>query len=267
MEDNPLSSFISYLSSRGLSENSIKAFSSDVKEYLAFNGQPTEWFDALKKKGLTNKTLARKRSSLSIYFKYLGVDVEFPRIKPEMKLPTVLLEVEAKALLEASTKTRNPQRDRLMVELLLKTGLRLSELLNLKISDIEEDHEVIFLKVSQGKGAKDRRIPIVDKHLVKELRSYTKKMSQDAFLFSLSARRVQYLIKDIAKKAGITKNVHPHTLRHTAATLYLKKEVNIESVRKTLGHSNLSTSFPNLSSISSLFLPSSISIRILSNVS
>jgi len=46
MEDNPLSSFISYLSSRGLSENSIKAFSSDVKEYLAFNGQPTEWFDA-----------------------------------------------------------------------------------------------------------------------------------------------------------------------------------------------------------------------------
>ena len=99
MEDNPLSSFISYLSSRGLSENSIKAFSSDVKEYLAFNGQPTEQFDALKKKGLTNKTLARKRSSLSIYFKYLGVDVEFPRIKPEMKLPTVLLEVEAKALL------------------------------------------------------------------------------------------------------------------------------------------------------------------------
>jgi site-specific recombinase XerD len=66
-------------------------------------------------------------------------------------------------------------------------------------------------------------------------------MSQDAFLFDISDRRVQYLVKDIAKKAGITKDVHPHTLRHTAATLYLKKRVNIESVRKTLGHSNLST--------------------------
>jgi integrase/recombinase XerD len=158
-----------------------------------------------------------------------------------MKLPTVLLEVEAKALLEASTKTRNPQRDRLIIELLLKTGLRLGELLNLKISDIEEDHDVTFLKVNQGKGAKDRRIPIVDRHLVKELNAYTKKMSQDTFLFDISARRVQYIVKDIAKKAGITKNIHPHTLRHTAATLYLKKGVNIESVRKTLGHSNFST--------------------------
>ena len=241
METDSLSSFISYLSSRGLSENSIKAFSSDVKEYLAFNGQPTEWLESLKLRGLTNKTLARKRSSLSIYFKFLGLDIELPRIKPEMKLPTVLLEVEAKALLEASTKTRNPQRDRLIVELLLKTGLRLSELLNLKISDIEEDHGITFLKVNQGKGAKDRRIPIVDRHLVKELNAYTKKMSQDTFLFDISARRVQYIVKDIAKKAGITKNIHPHTLRHTAATLYLKKGVNIESVRKTLGHSNLST--------------------------
>ena len=241
MEDNPLSSFISYLSSRGLSENSIKAFSSDVEEYLAFNGQPTEWLEALKKKGLTNKTLARKRSSLSIYFKFLGLDIKLPRIKPEMKLPTVLTEVEAKALLEASTKTRNPQRDKLIIELLLKTGLRLSELLNLKVSDIEEDHNITFLKVNQGKGAKDRRIPIVDRHLVKELNTYTKRMSQDAFLFDISDRRVQYLVKDIAKKAGITKNIHPHTLRHTAATLYLKKGVNIESVRKTLGHSNLST--------------------------
>ncbi|MGC8972563.1 MAG: tyrosine-type recombinase/integrase [bacterium] len=86
---------------------------------------------------------------------------------------------------------------------------------------MEEDHNITFLKVSQGKGAKDRRIPIVDKHLVKELNAYTKKMSQDAFLFDISSRRVQYLIKDIAKKAGITKNIHPHTLRHTAATLYL----------------------------------------------
>jgi len=239
--DNNLDSFISYLSSRGLSSNSIKAFISDIKDFLSFNGSPTEWLTHLKNKGLTNKTLARKRSSLSVYFKYLGKDIELPKIKPESKLPTVLTEVESKALLEAATRTRNPQRDRLIVSLLLKAGLRLSELLNLKVSSIEEDHGITFIRVNQGKGAKDRRVPIVDKHLVKELKSYTKKMSQDEFLFNLSARRVQYLIKDIARKAGITKNVHPHTLRHTYATIHLKKGVNIESVRKTLGHSSLST--------------------------
>ncbi len=241
MEDNSLASFISYLASRGLSENSIKAFSSDIKEYLKFQGSPIEWLESLKKKELTNKTLARKRSSLSVYFKFLGLDIELPRIKSEEKLPTVLTEVEAKALLEMATKTRNPQRDRLIVELLLKAGLRLSELLNLKVSDIEEDHGVTFLKVKQGKGKKDRRIPIVDKQVLKNLRLYTKKIDGDNLLFAISSRRVQYLIKEIAKKSGITKDVHPHTLRHTSATLYLKKGVNIESLRKTLGHSNLST--------------------------
>jgi Site-specific recombinase XerD len=241
MEDKPFSTFISYLSGRGLSENTIKAFSSDIKEYLEFNGSPVEWLESLKKKGLTNKTLARKRSSLSVYFKFLGIDTELPRIKSEEKLPVVLTEVEAKALLESSTRTRNPNRDRLIVELLLKAGLRLSELLNINASDIEEEQGITFLKVSQGKGAKDRRIPIVDKHLIKSLRSYIKKLDEDERLFNISPRRVQYLIKEIARKAGITKNIHPHTLRHTSATLYLKKGVNIESVRKTLGHSNLST--------------------------
>lgn len=239
--ENNLADFVSYLAGRGLSENSIKAFSSDIKGYLEFGGSPIEWLESLKKKGLTNKTLARKRSSLSVYFKFLGLDIELPRIKPEEKLPTVLTEVEAKALLEMATKTRNPQRDRLIVELLLKAGLRLSELLNLKADDIEEDHGVTFLKINQGKGKKDRRVPIVDKQVIKNLRSYIKKMDEEEKLFSISPRRVQYLIKEIARKAGITKNVHPHTLRHTSATLYLKKGVNIESVRKTLGHSNLST--------------------------
>jgi integrase/recombinase XerD len=241
MEDNSLSSFISYLSSRGLSENSIKAFSSDIKKYLEFDGSPVEWLNTLREKGLTNKTLARKRSSLSIYFKFLGMDVELPKIKPEEKLPVVLSEVEAKALLESSTKTRNPDRDRLIVELLLKAGLRLSELLNLKVSDIEEEQGITFLRINQGKGKKDRRIPLVDKYLVKKLKSYIKRLDEDERLFNISPRRVQYIIKEIAKKAGITKNIHPHTLRHTSATLYLKKGVNIESVRKTLGHKSLST--------------------------
>lgn len=241
MEDKSFESFVSYLASRGLSENSIKAFSCDIKGYLEFQGSPIEWLESLKKKGLTNRTLARKRSSLSVYFKFLGLDIELPKIKSEEKLPIVLTEVEAKALLEMATRTRNPNRDRLIVELLLKAGLRLNELLNLRVSDIEEDHGVTFLRVIQGKGKKDRRIPVVDKYLLKNLRSYIKNLDRDEKLFNISPRRVQYLIKEIAKKAGITKDIHPHTLRHTAATLYLKKGVNIESVRKTLGHSNLST--------------------------
>jgi site-specific recombinase XerD len=76
---------------------------------------------------------------------------------------------------------------------------------------------------------------------VKKLKSYIKRLDEDERLFNISPRRVQYIIKEIAKKAGITKNIHPHTLRHTSATLYLKKGVNIESVRKTLGHKSLST--------------------------
>ena len=241
METDSLESFISYLSSRGLSENSIKAFAGDIKDFLAFNGTPIEWLNHLKSKALTNKTLARKRSSLTLYFRFLGKDIDLPRIKPEDKLPAVLTEVEANALLAEADKTRNPQRDKLIVGLLLKAGLRLSELLNLNVSDVEEDHGITFIRVNQGKGSKDRRIPLVDKYLIRDLKSYIKRMDQDERIFNISSRRVQYLIKDIAKSTGITKNVHPHTLRHTYATMYLKKGVNIESVRKTLGHSSLST--------------------------
>ena len=237
--DRDLENFVSYLIGRGLSRNSIVA--SDVKSFLESGKTLKEWFTLLKDKGLKNKTLARKRSSLSLYFKWLGESVELPKIKPEKTLPIVLNEIESRALLEASTKTRNPKRDRLIIELFLKAGLRVGELLSLRPRDIEEDQDIHFIRIIQGKGSKDRRIPLVDKRLIRELKSYIKEIPDDERIFPLTARRIEYLVKYIAKKAGITKEVHPHTLRHTAATLYLKRGVNIESVRKTLGHTNLST--------------------------
>ena len=91
------------------------------------------------------------------------------------------------------------------------------------------------------KGKRDRRIPIVDKSLVKLLRGYIRGIPPEDPLFEISRRRVELLVRDLAHKAGIKKPIHPHTLRHTAATLYLKNGTNIESIRRMLGHASLST--------------------------
>lgn len=127
-----------------------------------------------------------------------------------------------------------------MVEILLRTGLRESELLGLTPESLQEDQSTLFLKVI-GKGTRERRIPVVSRDLVRLLKRHTKDVLPGGRLFEMTDRNLRKLVAGIGKRAGLSKPLHPHVLRHTAATVYLRKGVNLESVRRILGHESLAT--------------------------
>ncbi len=240
-----LTLFESELKAQGLSKHTITAFLTDVKQWLQSGLEPKAWLAGLKEKGLTNKTLARKVTSLKSYSEAMSLQLDLPSIRPEKKLPHALSTAEAKAILHEATKTQNPERDFLIVSLLLGTGLRASELLALTAGDISEPEKgQMILTVRNGKGSKERRIPVAKEALQKQLKAYAKNKDQ---LFTFTDRNLRKLIKNLAEKAGIKEPVSPHTLRHTFATDKLKGGATLEGIRKVLGHENLSTTQKYLS--------------------
>lgn len=131
-----------------------------------------------------------------------------------------------------------------MMSLMLHCGLRLSEVTNLRPSNINLAKGK--LRVESGKGNKDRDLAIPD-YLIDLLEKWRKMRPQSDYFFStlrgkkLSDRYVQNMVKRYSQKAGIAKNISPHTLRHTYATQYYKQTRDIETLRRILGHSDIST--------------------------
>jgi len=135
-------------------------------------------------------------------------------------------------------------RDRLILSLLYSSGLRVSELVSLRINDIDLQERTIRIR---GKGDKDR-IVLFDENTRNLLEDYLqKRVHESDYLFlnrfgdPLTPRYVQMMIKNYARKAGINKKVTPHILRHSFATHLLKNGVDIRAIQQLLGHSNLST--------------------------
>ena len=170
--------------------------------------------------------------------------------RKSFKIPEVLTESEQVALL-AQPNPRYPtgERNRTMMQLMLDTGLRLAEVTALKWRDI--DLNTGKLMVRQGKGCKDRGLWIGENDL-ELLRVWRERQAKDVkgnpqHVFttlagrSVSTRYVQQAVKRYAVKAGIAKNVHPHTLRHSFATDLYRETSKIRLVQKALGHSDLST--------------------------
>jgi len=166
------------------------------------------------------------------------------------RIPEVLTEEEQRALL-AQPNRRYPtgERNHLMLRLMLDTGLRLSEAIHLRWRDL--DLMTGKLHVKQGKGAKDRILWIGEEDL-ELLRKWRERQAKvvgktPEYVFTtldgkpLQPRYVQAMVARYAKRAGIQKRVHPHTLRHTFATDLLKAVKNVRLVQKALGHANLST--------------------------
>jgi integrase/recombinase XerD len=166
------------------------------------------------------------------------------------KLPEVLTETEQAALL-AQPNPRYPtgQRNRALLQLMLDTGLRVSEACALRWKDI--DFTTCRLMVRQGKGAKDRTLWIGDEDLA-TLQSWRERQARDVAgspeqVFTtlegnpVSPRYVGAMVKRYAAKAGITKNIHPHTLRHSFATDLYRQTTNILITKRALGHARLST--------------------------
>lgn len=199
-----------------------------------------------------SKNLADRASSSIILFlsaiKYaysnvLGKDItlRIKRPKKEKKLPSVLTKEEVKKLLD-STETR---KSKLMISLMYASGFRVSELVNLKVSDFDFDERTGYVR--QGKGKKDRFFNIPN-FLFRDLKRHAEKQKEknQEYFFSgpkgkLSSRNLQKIVSLTAKKAGIKKDVHCHTLRHSFATHLLENDIDIRKIQELLGHSDLST--------------------------
>jgi len=172
--------------------------------------------------------------------------------KRTKSLPKSLNEDEVKSLINAVEVADDGSvirrfiktRDRLILSLLYSSGLRVSELVSLRINDIDPDERTIRIR---GKGDKDR-IVLFDENTRDLLMDYLKRrIHESEYLFlnrfgdPLTPRYVQMMIKNYARKAGIKKKVTPHILRHSFATHLLKNGVDIRAIQQLLGHSNLST--------------------------
>jgi site-specific recombinase XerD len=161
------------------------------------------------------------------------------------KLPTILEPEEAQNLLKQPNK-RYPTglRNKAIISLMLHCGLRVSEVINLRPGNINITKGK--LRVESGKGNKDRDLAIPE-YLIELLSSWRKKRPEGSFFFStlqgkkLSIRYIQQMVKRYAVRTGITKNISPHTLRHTYATQYYRQTKDIETLRRILGHSDIST--------------------------
>ena len=165
--------------------------------------------------------------------------IPFPR-QPK-KLPVVLSQEEVKALFEATSNLKH----RTILMTLYATGLRLSETLALRLQDI--DSQRMLIRVRHGKGAKDRYVPLPET-LLEDLRRYWRFYRPGYWLFpstdprrALSASTVQKSCARAARKAGLRKQVSPHTLRHSFATHHLEAGTNLKTIQVLLGHRRLDT--------------------------
>ncbi|MBS3816761.1 MAG: tyrosine-type recombinase/integrase [Candidatus Thermoplasmatota archaeon] len=157
------------------------------------------------------------------------------------KLPKYLKEDEVRKLLNAPE--RQKTRDRLILRILYRCGLRVSELTSLRIEDIDVEEGMITVR--GGKGDKDRVVPIDDDTL-DLIQLYKDDAEEGVLILSqrnepLSTRQVERIVKKYADKTDIKKNVYPHMLRHSFAVHCLKSGMNLRSVQKMLGHSSLTT--------------------------
>ncbi|MDR1941457.1 MAG: site-specific tyrosine recombinase XerD [Endomicrobium sp.] len=264
-----LNDFISYISiEKGLSKNTALAYRSDITKFLDFalkkqisvekfnHHDITDFLWSVKTEGLKPRSIYRAIESLRQFYKYLNCEdlidnnptsyIAAPKI-PE-NLPGMLSFDEVELLLGSiNSSDEMSVRNRAMLELLYAAGLRVSELINLKFSNINLDD--CFLRV-MGKGSKERLVPFG-----KEARSFLnvylsmRKKPQNAddniFISRLGKKlsRVEFWrqLKNIAKKAGINKNITPHTLRHSFASHLLSGGADIRFVQEMLGHSSIST--------------------------
>ncbi|WP_324736258.1 site-specific tyrosine recombinase/integron integrase [Thermococcus sp. SY098] len=244
--------FEMYLELEGKSPNTIRMYSYYVKRFLEegndLNARSALRFLAmLKKSGYSNKSLNLVVQALKAYFRFEGLEEEAKKIKsPKVprSLPKSLTKEEVKKLLSAIPPTR--KRDRLIVLLLYGSGLRVSELCNLKINDVDFKRSLIIVR--GGKGGKDRIVPVPGA-LLKEIEDYLKMRKDNSEYLLVEERRnrkdrlspktVWYILDKYGKKAGI--KVTPHMLRHSFATHMLENGIDIRVIQEILGHSNLST--------------------------
>ena len=187
------------------------------------------------------KSLILIKAALKFYYdevlKKNIVNMKTP--KTARSLPTVMTREEVRRLINVVENKKH----KLIISLLYSSGMRLSELINLKVGDLELVENMGWVR--SGKGSKDRMFLLSEK-IVPDLKNHLRSMKNEDYVFQgwdgrMSARAVQKIVSGAAKKAGIEKNVHVHTLRHSFATHLLESGEDIRKIQELLGHSNLNT--------------------------
>ena len=261
--------FLRYLLiDKGYSENTIESYKRDLDKFLEYNKNTSiesisnenlkKYIKYLNDCGLNEKSIARNISSLKSFYKFLVISkyissntsdsLYLPKIKKS--LPNTLTEEEVFSLLDIELIDNFSYRNKAMLELLYASGLRVSELINLKLQDVDFSQDIIR---TFGKGSKERVIPIGDyakeyleKYIYEYRGSMLKKESSEYIFLNNHGKQMTRqgfwkIIKKIAKEKGINKELSPHTLRHSFASHLLKYGADLRTIQELLGHSDIST--------------------------
>lgn len=259
-----IASFSDYiLSEKGLSLNTTMAYKRDLLKLHAFLKEEgiaqvradhfTQFLGLLKDKGLSSNSIRRLIFSCRVFFRYLEKEFDqkvsfLSHLKAPStweKVPQVLTEADIETLLKYLEKEEERVMERALIELLYATGLRVSELCSLNWADVSG--EVLVVK---GKGSKDRLVPVGNLALkaLKDYRATFKEVppaSSPLFRSSrgkrVSRQGVWHLIKRCIKASGITKEISPHSFRHTFATHLLEGGADLRVIQDFLGHSDITT--------------------------
>ena len=271
-KDPLVDSFLSALRlEKGLSENTIKAYSNDCQDFnkwlfsnkryravAATEADIENYLKHLRIIDLSNSSINRKLSSLKHFFNYLS-KTKLLKSNPVMNisgpknskvLPKSLSIIDVNSLIEAPDCSNFiGLRDRAMIELMYATGVRISELINLEYSNIDLNRSLIKV---MGKGGKERMIPFGDDALtwlinyIEFRRKNNLSLNSRDFFISQQGKKITrqafwHRIKIYLKVSGLSMDVSPHTLRHAFATHLLNNGADLRSVQMLLGHSDLST--------------------------
>jgi len=243
-----LENFVNELKLRGFSDKTVKSYLFFNQKFLNFiKKTPAEVQPADIKSYLATMVDTHSSSSVNLAFSalkffyetFLKKDLSDIKVsKREKKLPSVLTKDEVRQLISI---TRN-KKSNFIIRLLYSTGLRVSELVNLKKNDVDVNEKTGWVRA--GKGKKDRMF-ILSESLVQELQQNIG-IGDSQYLFSgkkgqLTSRNIQKIVALSAKKANLKKKVSPHTLRHSFATHLLESGTDIRKIQELLGHSNLQT--------------------------
>jgi len=259
-----LSSFQDYLTyEKGLSENTVDAYKSDVIKFTQYadlnnlnKNVITNYFFELSEFNYSNTSKQRMYSSIKQFLKYLNnsgfvdnFEIENIKFKSELKLPEVISVTQIDSMINYyNHNSFLNSRNLTIIDFIYSTGSRVSEVINVNISDIDTKESFVRL---EGKGSKQRIVPL-GSLLINNLTEYIKlresieNLESSKLFLSKSFKKLDRsaifrIIKSTALKLGLNDDLHPHTLRHSAATHMLERGCDLRTVQEFLGHSSVST--------------------------
>lgn len=267
MNEKYINEFIDYLRyEKKYSENTISSYKRDLnkmniyikKEFTKLNKKDIQNYIQKLSKEENTSSVSRCISTLKSFYKFLEINkytnsnplTTITNPKTQKKLPKVLSEEEIDKLLDINLNTNFDYRNKAMLELMYSSGLRVSELVNLKVNDIDLVNSSVRIF---GKGSKERIIPLNDyatialKNYILYYRTSLFKHGENNYLFlnnhgnKMTRQGFFKILSKIAKEKNIKTEFSPHTLRHSFATHLLKHGADLRSIQELLGHSDIST--------------------------